>query len=449
MKRTFRMVIVTAVTLLLSTVLSFIYFSNHSQPEKNACEHTYGEWIVERQATCKEEGLQSKTCTKCSRMVKKSIENTNDHTEVITPAVPATCQKAGLTKGTHCSVCEIVIVPQQVIPAVAHTYSDKYDASCNVCGSYRDAKCAHTEIETLKGKAATCTETGLTAGSKCKKCGEILTVQSVIPVIAHSYSATVTAPTCAAEGYTTYTCKCGDRYVADRIPKTAHSFGKWTTVKEATATEEGLQERACACGKKETQIIKKTGNQGSAGLEYTLSSDGKSYSVTGIGTCKDSRIVIPAKYNNLPVTTIGDGAFADYIRPTSVTIPDSVTTIGNRAFSGCDNLSSVTIPDSVTTIGEYAFFRCISLTSVTIGDGVTIIGNYAFSNCTRLTSVTIGDGLTTIGEYAFYKCTSLTSITFQGTMAQWEKISLASYWNYKVPATEVICSDGTVRLTQG
>ena len=47
----------------------------------------------------------------------------------------------------------------------------------------------------------------------------------------------------------------------------------------------------------------------SEGLEYTLSNDGTYYSVTGIGTCTDTVIVIPNIYENLPVERIGESAF--------------------------------------------------------------------------------------------------------------------------------------------
>ena len=40
----------------------------------------------------------------------------------------------------------------------------------------------------------------------------------------HSYTAVVTAPTCTEAGYTTYTCECGDSYVADEVPALGHDW---------------------------------------------------------------------------------------------------------------------------------------------------------------------------------------------------------------------------------
>ena len=39
-----------------------------------------------------------------------------------------------------------------------------------------------------------------------------------------------------------------------------HAFGEWTTVKDATCTVEGEQERSCFCGEKETKSIDATGH---------------------------------------------------------------------------------------------------------------------------------------------------------------------------------------------
>ena len=40
----------------------------------------------------------------------------------------------------------------------------------------------------------------------------------------HSYEAVVTAPTCTEGGYTTYTCACGDSYVADETDALGHDW---------------------------------------------------------------------------------------------------------------------------------------------------------------------------------------------------------------------------------
>ncbi len=43
------------------------------------------------------------------------------------------------------------------------------------------------------------------------------------------------------------------------------------------------------------------------------------------------------------------------------------SSIGNNAFADCRRLTSITIPDSVTSIGDVAFYGCSNLKSVTIG----------------------------------------------------------------------------------
>ena len=40
----------------------------------------------------------------------------------------------------------------------------------------------------------------------------------------HSYTPTVTAPTCTEQGYTTYTCDCGDSYIDTYVDATGHSY---------------------------------------------------------------------------------------------------------------------------------------------------------------------------------------------------------------------------------
>ena len=145
--------------------------------------------------------------------------------------------------------------------------------------------------------------------------------------------------------------------------------------------------------------------------DFTYSSDGSTITITGY-TGPGGAVTIPATITGLPVTTIGDHAFASS-GLTSVTIPGSVTTIGDDAFA-FSGLTSVTIPGSVTSIAGGAFFECSSLTNVTISNGLASIGNAAFHTCFYLTSVTIPNTVTNIGSYAFYYCIRLKGVFFKG-----------------------------------
>ena len=99
----------------------------------------------------------------------------------------------------------------------------------------------------------------------------------------------------------------------------------------------------------------------------------------------------------------------------SYIMPSSVTSIGDRAFSDCSRLTSVTIPNSVNSVGSYSFYGCSALTNVTIPDSVTSIGSQAFYSCSRLTDATIGASVTNIGSYAFSYCSSQKAFYVDGT----------------------------------
>ena len=101
--------------------------------------------------------------------------------------------------------------------------------------------------------------------------------------------------------------------------------------------------------------------------EYRLFDDGSAEIVGYYGT-GDGILEIPEMVNEtIPVTSIGELAFA-FSNLTSVILPDGITTIGTEAFLNSRELESLTIPDSVTSIGTFAFTGCIRLETITIPD---------------------------------------------------------------------------------
>ena len=98
---------------------------------------------------------------------------------------------------------------------------------------------------------------------------------------------------------------------------------------------------------------------------------------------------------------------------TDVVILNSVTKIGNYAFENCFKMTSIEIPNSVTSIGYCAFWNCFSLSNVIIPNSVTEIEDWAFKGCKSLTSVIIPDSVTKINtgsgyENPFAGCTKAT-----------------------------------------
>ena len=98
----------------------------------------------------------------------------------------------------------------------------------------------------------------------CSRPGCIISETRPIPKldhVHHDYTSVVTDPTCTEEGFTTYTCRCGDSYIADEVPALGHDFGDWMVLIEPTEEAEGEEFRNCGrCHLFEKQSIPKLDN---------------------------------------------------------------------------------------------------------------------------------------------------------------------------------------------
>ena len=274
--------------------------------QSKTAEHTWDEkGEVTKDPTCTEDGEIEFTCTACDAKKKEPIEKLghdwgeeqvkddgvtiyrvckrcqaeeilgivgHEHEPQVVPGVEPTCTETGLTEGQKCSVCGEILVAQEVIPALGHTEEviPGVPATCTEDGLTEGQKCSvcgeilvaqeeipalgHTEVA-VPEVPATETEPGTTAGTKCSVCGEVLSGCEEIPPTGHvhQYVATVTAPTCTEGGYTTYTCACGDSYVADETPATGHDYKLVGTTFNSDYTKVTYEYECANCGDSYTQ----------------------------------------------------------------------------------------------------------------------------------------------------------------------------------------------------
>jgi hypothetical protein len=145
-------------------------------------------------------------------------------------------------------------------------------------------------------------------------------------------------------------------------------------------------------------------------------------------------LTIPSTINGKKVTVIGQGAFRDCKKITSVSIPSSVTIIENTAFYSCTSLSSISIPNSVTSIGTYAFYDCEKLKSVTLPSKLRGIQDAAFEHCSSLTSIKIPATVVGVSSSAFWGCKNLSTVYYGGDATKREAISIAKNNEYLINA---------------
>ncbi len=256
------------------------------------CTHEYSEVVLAQQPSCTQEGwLEHYTCTLCGKYFVKVGEDMVevDWEDISSPVLvhkwsdwfvkPATCTEEG-GEMRYCALCGKTEHRGETIDATGHnlTHHEAVASTCEVAGNSEYWSCdrcglyfsdgqgsqpieenswilplaEHTE-ETIPGKAATCTETGLTDGVKCSVCGTVLVAQQEIPATGHTV---VTdegkAPTCTETGLTegSHCSVCGTVLVAqEEIPTTEHTVVVDKAV-ESTCTETGLTEgsHCSVCG---------------------------------------------------------------------------------------------------------------------------------------------------------------------------------------------------------
>ncbi len=225
-------------------------------------------------------------------------------------------------------------------------------------------------------------------------------------------------------------------------------------------------------------------------ITYTGSGDWYSYGTAYEGTPSQiSRSNLITVIISDSVTSIGDHAFENCTKLSSISIGDSVTSIGISVFRGCSSLTSIvvsvdnakfcsdadvlfdkgmtlivqypigntnptySIPSTVTSIGANAFYGCIYLKNLTIPESVTSLGTSAFYGCTDLNELSVPVNLDCVGdvEYPIFEgCCNIQKISFTGS-GDWHACDASNYeytpWQLsRFNLNSILISDGVTSI---
>lgn len=321
------------------------------------------------------------------------------------------------------------------------------------------ATCMHLYPEWVVDQEATCQAKG-SRHQECNACGTKWPAEEIASILCDPGPwVTKREASCMFDGVMQTECTMCKKVMASvSIAKIDHSPGEWIVDSEPTATEVGRTHLECAVCRETIEEMEVPAT-GSLGLEVERNPDGKTFTVTGIGVCNDTRIYIPEVFNDGTITAIGSEAFANCTDVEKIVLPNSIVSIGRRAFYNT-GLKEFVIPASVKEVGAQIFYKAQNLNTVyydsdyanestaifgattvkevifrgtkvpdyvcqgaselkkiKISTTVKSIGDHAFEDCTSLAQVDIPDSVISVGDAAFKNCTGMTSVVIPDSIS--------------------------------
>ena len=357
------------------------------------CNHSFGDWITSKEATCYEEGEAYRICDNCGEQETQKLSITDEHnfsienTDPIFLASNATCfSPATYYYSCVCGEkCDAVFEYGELSD---HTYNA--ENTCMACGNYIDAGVVFSFDEQTKTYCVT------------KYNGSATEI--IIPSVYKGF------PVSGIGEFAFASC---NTIISVKLPSSITSIG-------FAAFSSCASLRSVTLG----NSVHKIGG----------------YAFSHCVSLKN--IALP---NTL--TEIEHNAFEECNALTEITIPDSTSFIGESAFYHCASLRSVTLGKSLKKIDRTAFSDCTELASIEFPIGLTEIGATAFYNCTSLTEIVIPNTVEIIGDSAFAYCDKITKVTlpFLGDKKNYPTNGTLKYifpYRYEPGIKEVILTGG-------
>ncbi|WP_195465965.1 Ig-like domain-containing protein [Anaerostipes hadrus] len=289
--------------------------------------HHWDDGTITKEPTCTEPGEKIHHCTDedCNESYTETIKATgHQHTRLINQK-EASCEEEGNSGDTFCEDCKQVIKAGNVINPTGHNWNNgtvKKAATCEsegievyICKTCKKTKeetivpTGHTKTEIRDKKVATCKEEGYTGDTYCVTCGKKLAVGKMIAKTDHDWTITEIPATCEQDGVRTYTCDICHTTKSEPIKAIGHSYGAWTTTKEATVSSKAEHKRICStCGKEEIttygEKLRPTISMNATSLKLKKKQTTKKFTVTGLA--KSDYITSWTSSNKKIVTVTGN-----------------------------------------------------------------------------------------------------------------------------------------------
>ena len=314
----------------------------HTKEVSDKAEHSFGDWIVTKEATEEAEGSKERSCSVCGYTATEAIEKLA-HTHKF-----ATDWTKDETNHWHASICGHIT---EVSGKAKHTFGD-----------WTVTKEATEEAEGSKERS-------------CSVCG--YTATEVIEKLAHTHKFAEEWTRDETNHWHAATCE----HTTEVSGKAKHTFGDWTVTKEATEEAEGSKERSCSvCGYTATEAIEKlahthkfatdwtkdeTNHWHAATCEHTSEVSGKAehtfgnWTTTKAATCTENgerkTTCTVCGYKKTEVSGKAEHSFGDYVSNNDATTEADGTK--TRECSVCGYKDTVTDEGSKIIVPEFVFVK--------------------------------------------------------------------------------------------
>ena len=291
--------------------------------DESKTNHLWNSGVVTTAPTCASSGVKTYICTVCGGTKTETIAVLGHSWGNWTYLNGTSHQRVCARDASHKETANHTWDAGKVTKEPTCTASGVKTYTCSVCkGTKTETVSAlgHAE-KAVSGREPTCTESGMTNGIICERCGEVLTAQTTVPALGHSWSAwttldenkhqrvcsrdsshketashtwdsgkVTTSPSCTESGVKTYTCTVCGGAKTETISALGHDWSEWTA-----STIAFFHERVCK--NDPSHVEKRTHNwdEGTVTKAPTCTADG-----TKVCTCVDCK-----KTNTVIISALG------------------------------------------------------------------------------------------------------------------------------------------------